>query len=132
MAIFEKVAIFRNFFFFLKMHPLKKLHFLNFPLVFGIGSIKQKWLEIEFYLLGPIFNPQIVFLSNIFLKKLFVMFFSLKMQLFQNLPFSIFSLRFWNWKHKRKVTRNWILPTRAHFQCPICTFKHRFFLKNFY
>ena len=49
-----------------KWNFFKNLCFLYFPYIFGIWSIKQKWLEIEFYLLGPIFSAQFVHFSKDF------------------------------------------------------------------
>ena len=48
----------------------KKCHLLYFPYVFWIDSIKQKWLKIQFYLLGPIFRAKIVHLSKDFFQKI--------------------------------------------------------------
>ena len=41
-----------------KCNFFKTLRFLFFPCVFGIWTIKQKLPEIQFYLLGLVFNVQ--------------------------------------------------------------------------
>ena len=55
-----------------KCNFFKTLRFLFFPCVFGIWTIKQKLPEIQFYLLGLVFNAQIKSWSNVFFQKLFV------------------------------------------------------------
>ena len=51
-----------------KCNFFKTLRFLFFPCVFGIWTIKQKLPEIQFYLLGLVFNAQIQSWSNVFFK----------------------------------------------------------------
>ena len=61
-SVFQNILMLKNVIFF------KTLCFLFFLCVFGIWTIKQKLPEIQFYLLGLVFNAQIQSWSNVFSK----------------------------------------------------------------